>query len=185
MIFLDTETGGLDESRHPLLEVAWAVDDGDVQFIRFPHDVRQCDPRALQLNDYDERGLGDRHTWAKWWEINVFWKALVDATLCMSNPSFDERFLLAYGRANGHGRMSKVDVWKHRKVDIACMAMPQLGYDEPKGLATIVTDLNALDYEVPAPTHGAVNDVLALRAAYRALEDLAKTPQRWVTGVAG
>ena len=42
-IFLDTETGGLDDEWQPVLEAAWAVEDGPIRVLRFPHDVRDCE----------------------------------------------------------------------------------------------------------------------------------------------
>ncbi len=174
LVFLDTETGGFDDSKHPLIEVAWAVENGAVESLFLPHDVRTCDPKALDINGYDARHLGHRRLWADRMKINALWAALRGQTLVMSNPSFDERFLLAYGRAEGLGDDGKVDVWKHRKIDIATYAMPILGHDEPKGLAAIVTELRQRgDYDLPAPDHGARNDVIALRSAYRVLQGLA------------
>lgn len=186
LVFLDTETGGLDDAQHPLLEVAWAVEDGPVQSLILPHDVRACDPKALDVNGYDARHLGHRKLWADSMKINALWAALAGHTLVCSNPSFDERFLLAFARAEGIlGPGDKVDPWKHRKVDISSYAMPLLGHSEPKGLAAIVAELQSWGYGVPTPTHDARVDVLALRAAYRLLEGLAKAPQRWIQGVAG
>lgn len=184
LLFIDTETGGFDDAKHPLIEVAWAVEDGPVQSLILPHDVRACDSRALDVNGYDARHLGHRKRWADRMLIHSFWAALDGMTLVAANPSFDERFLLAYGRAEGLGRLDgKVDIWKHRKIDVEAYAMPILGHTEPKGLATIVEELAAMGAEIPWPDHSARNDVLALRAAYRVLTELAAFPQRWVQRV--
>lgn len=177
-VYVDTESGGLDDSKHPLLELAWAIEGGEVKTVRFPHDVRECDEFALQVNGYDERRLGDRKTWSSTMEIYRAWADMQGATLIMSNPSHDERFLLAYARTQpalmrGFTRGAP---WHHRKINIADYAMPLLGYDEPQGLAKIVEDLNALGQGIPWPDHSAAGDVEALRAAFLALETVPGPP---------
>ncbi len=181
LVFLDGEMGGLDDSRHPSLEYAWALGlDGPIHTIRLPHDVRQCDPRALEMNGYDRRLLGDRHQWANVMQVYAFWSTLAGKTLVISNPSHDERFLLAYARKPENAALRRFGgsvpgaAWKHRKIDIASVAMPVLGYARPKGLNDICLDLQARGYDrVTLPTHGAAEDVQALRTAYYALEDIA------------
>jgi hypothetical protein len=180
LVFIDTESGGLDETVHPLLEVAWAFEDCDVRSIVLPHDVRDCDGEALAINRYDERGLGDRHKWVDVDFVGGLWALLADTTLVASNPSHDERFLLAYARKAGisalvRGKGFTHSPWKHRKIDIASYAMPVLGLTEPVGLAAIRDRLVLDGHDIPAPDHSAVGDVVTLRACFRVLEDLAVT----------
>lgn len=171
--YLDGETGGFDEVEHPLIEVAWATEDGPIQRLILPHDVRDCDEKALEINHYDERRLWDRHTWAKPVEIMAMFADLQGGTLVCSNPSFDERFLLAVSdEIEAFLMFGKRDPWKHRKIDIASYAMPLLGHEEPMGLERIWRDLTALGHSIPEPTHGAIADVACLRACMVALDQM-------------
>lgn len=169
--FVDTETGGFDERFHPLVETAVADEEGAPRTLVLPHDVRQCTEGALMANRYDERGLGNRKRWASGQQIAALYAELAGTTVVCSNPSFDERFLLAFQDANPHWMPTyQRGPWLHRKIDIASYAMPLLGHERPKGLAAICQELRDLDYDVPLPDHGAANDVLALRSAYQTLE---------------
>ena len=148
LIYLDTETTGLDPFSHEVWEIAWAVGDGPVETMQVRHSLAGADVMALRINGYvdrwekaatdtDEAGL--RNT-------------LSGATLVCSNPSFDEAFLRQrWGRTP----------WHHRKIDIATYAMPALGLDRPVGIAQIAERLG-----VRAPDHTAAGDVLTLRACY-------------------
>lgn len=174
LIFIDTETGGFDERVHPLLEVAWAGGEGPVQSLVLPHDVRQCDEAALRVNSYDERRLWDRHRWADNSKIAALYAALSGATLVMSNPSFDERFLLRFQDKHPEATPYKRGPWLHRKIDISAYAMGILLHERPKGLHAICEELRRdWSMDVSLPDHGAANDVLALRSAFYALESLA------------
>ena len=55
LVYLDTETTGLDYRRHAVWEIAYAVDDGPVRSSIVSHDLFDADPEALQLNGYYDR----------------------------------------------------------------------------------------------------------------------------------
>lgn len=77
-----------------------------------------------------------------------------------ANPAFDAAFLTArWGTAP----------WHLRLLDVEAYAMGALGYDRPRGLATITQDLRARGFEIPVPDHSAAADVAATRAAFYAL----------------
>lgn len=150
LVYLDTETTGLDPNLHEVWEVAWAVDDGPIISGSVWHRLENFDPKALEINGYHER-------------IDVIepvdgddlYKALHGATLVGANPAFDAAFLRArWGEAP----------WRYRMLDVEAYAMPLLGYSEPKGLATIAADLG-----VEAPDHTAAADVHTLRECHRRL----------------
>ncbi len=151
LIYLDTETTGLDPSVHEVWEIAWAVNDGPVETLQVHHSLNQADVVALRINKYVDR----------WTEPAAgalearLQKILKGATLVCSNPSFDEAFLRERWRETP---------WHHRKIDIATYAMPALGLDRPAGLAQIAERLG-----VRAPDHTAEVDVLVLRDCYRKL----------------
>ena len=148
LIYLDTETTGLDPHQHQVWEIAWAVDHGPVNVMQVRHSLDQADVVALRINKYVDR----------WTEPAAgalearLQKILKGATLVCSNPSFDEAFLRERWREAP---------WHHRKIDIATYAMPALGLDRPVGLAQIAERLG-----LRAPDHTAEGDVLTLRACY-------------------
>ena len=148
LIYLDTETTGLDPHQHQVWEIAWAVDHGPVNVIQVHHSLSCADPVALKMNGYLDRweGVCEAGTETRLRD------RLRGATLVCSNPSFDEAFLRERWRETP---------WHHRKIDIATYAMPALGLDRPVGIAQIAERLG-----VRAPDHTAAGDVLTLRACY-------------------
>lgn len=159
LIFLDTETTGLDPAKHEVWEIAYASLDGEIERFFVEHDVGTADPKALDLGGYHARykhptPLGRIARIAH--EISLR-NLLRGATLVGSNPAFDAEFL---------SRRWDRSPWHHRLLDIATFAMPALGYDRPMGLATIAHDLG-----IEAPDHTAAGDVHVLRESYRVLAD--------------
>jgi DNA polymerase III epsilon subunit-like protein len=153
LVYLDTETTGLDPFQHEVWEIAWALEDGPVQTMQVRHSLAGADVEALRMNGYldrwdravgDAREAGLRNT-------------LRGATLVCCNPAFDEAFLRQRWGST---------YWHHRKIDIATYAMPALGLDRPAGLATIAERLG-----VQAPDHTAAQDVRTLRECYQLLRD--------------
>ena len=157
LVFLDTETTGLDPERHEVWELAYAVDDGPICSSKVHHSLRNADPTALLMNGYlsrpDSLPLD---------QIRLESDAqgvLVGATLVGANPAFDAGFLRArWG----------VAPWHYRLFDVEAYAAGVLGWDGPKGLAAIRAAL-ADDYDIPAPDHTAAGDVATLRACFYAL----------------
>lgn len=171
IVYLDTETTGIDPTRHQVWEIAYAVDDGPVHSGIVPHTTISAERAALDIGRYDDRTIGQSTSYDL---DGVTFTALTDATLCGANPAFDAAFLRArWGQAP----------WRYRLLDVEAYAMGALGYDETKGLKTIRDDLVRLDYEIPEPDHTAAGDVATVRACHQALRDLYKMPTKWVTGV--
>lgn len=158
LIFLDTETTGLDPNRHEVWEVAFAVGDGPIATYHLEHHLRTADVTALEINGHGKRFHGadpdaDLH----------LRRVLTGATIVGSNPAFDAAFLSArWGYSP----------WHHRMVAVESMAMQEFGWDRPKGLADVTTALRAINYDIPQPDHSAAGDVATLRAVYRALRDV-------------
>jgi len=183
-VFLDLETTGL-ELHHDAWELAWAVEDGPVQVHQVPHDLRNADPDALELNGYYRR--------ANPWKVNPradleLRRALTGATLVAANPTFDAiRLQLRWG----------VAPWHYRVVDVSAMSIPVLGMKQsiltgldgkpmtvelPKGLWDITNELrDDHGIEVPLPNHTAKRDVEALRAVYHGLMSLAAGQRAYST----
>lgn len=160
LVFLDTETTGLDPARHEVWEIAWSVGDGPIRTAVLPHGVATANPKALELNGYVSRGLGlAPDPW-----VDVELKAeLTGATIVGSNPAFDTAFLQArWG----------VAPWHHRLIAVESMAYALLHYERPKGLAGVAADLREAGHDVPEPDHTAAGDVATLRAVFTALRGI-------------
>ena len=56
-VYVDTETTGLDPSRHEVWEMAFALEDGPVRVMTVPHSLRNADPTALRINRYQTRSI--------------------------------------------------------------------------------------------------------------------------------
>lgn len=158
LVFLDTETTGLDPALHEVWEIAWAIGDGQIQSGVLPHSLRTADPEALALNGYHRPSRG---------AVNVdpgldpfLRKQFTGATIVGSNPAFDTAFLRArWG----------VAPWHHRMIAVESVALGVLGYERPKGLAGVAADLRDRGHDIPEPDHTAAGDVATLRAVYVAL----------------
>ena len=153
LVYLDTETTGLDPLVHQVWEIAWAVNDKPVETMQVRHSLAGADVVALRINGYLDRWdkpVTDTH------EAELL-TMLQGVTLVCCNPAFDEAFL--------RQRWGSTP-WHYRKIDIATYAMPALGLDRPTGLATIAERLG-----VQAPDHTAAQDVRTLRECYQLLRD--------------
>jgi hypothetical protein len=161
LVFLDTETTGLDPALHEVWEIAWAIDDGAILSRVLPHSLATADPEALALNHYWDRFPGE--------EVDpgldpFLRKQFTGVTIVGSNPAFDTAFLRArWG----------VAPWHHRLIAVESMAFAVFGYEKPKGQAAVAADLRDRGYEIPEPDHTAAGDVATLRAVYTALREVA------------
>lgn len=157
LVFLDTETTGLDPALHEMWEIAWAVNDGPTQSCIVTHTICTADPRALELNGYWTRGFAEHPVESA--DVTLR-EILAGATIVGANPAFDTAFLRArWGLAP----------WHHRLVDVESMALTVLDYDRPKGLHALATDLRDRGHDIPSPDHTAAADVETTRAVYNAL----------------
>lgn len=162
LLFLDTETTGLDPDRHDVWELAFAVDDDPVQAFILPHSLARADATALKLNGYHERyPLG---AVADGPQIDVLLREeFRGKTLVGANPAFDAAFLRArWGEAP----------WHYRMVDIESYAMAKFKWSRPRGLKDIYVELAGRGYSITQPDHTAAADVAALREAFFILTDL-------------
>lgn len=160
IVYIDTETTGLDPHVHEVWEIAWAWGLNEVQSAVVAHSGISADREALRINGYLHREgwVYDGHDAAS--AERDFADALHGNTLCAANPAFDAAFLKArWGKAP----------WKYRLFDIEAYAMGALGYEIPQGLARIAADLTDKGYDIPTPDHTASGDVETLRACHLAL----------------
>jgi DNA polymerase III epsilon subunit-like protein len=168
LVYTDTETTGLSLHHHQLVELGWAVDDGDVIAGIVPHTLEHAEPRALEVNRYYERNLDFRHGWNHDL-VEEFMRAAAGNIIVGANPAFD-----AY-RIERHAGYS---TWYYRLADIASAAWLMLGFEEPPGLRRLRDRLTELGYEVPEPDHAAGGDVRTVRACLKVLQQIAEYQNR-------
>lgn len=163
LVFLDTETLGLDPLRHPIWEAAWAEEEGDVDWTFLTHATPQYEERALEINHYTERMERFDHEAALAGEAAMleFFTSRPRCTIVGANPSFDSiRLWLRWNVAQ----------WGYRHIDIESYAMPILGLDRPIGMNGIWGHLTAKGYSIPENDHSAAGDVETLRWCWDALQ---------------
>lgn len=175
IVFLDTETGGLDCNKHPLIEVAWSVGGGPIHELVMPHNIFAAEPKALEVNNYHDRGLAlaPRATDD---EIEGLWADLSSATLCGANPAFDAGFLKRFfeSRYALVGGDKAPDPWKYRLLDIEAFAAGVLGLpgDPVSSLKNLTDQLTGLGHAIHEPDHTAAGDVRTLMDCYRVLREI-------------
>lgn len=173
LVYLDCETLGLDMLRHEVWEVAWAVEDEPVKSGVISHHFNAAYQKsALEVNGYPQHGIDYDHDHAAQTEGDLY-SALVDATVVGANPYFDlVRLSLRWERTDWAEKAKGKEPWHYRSIDIESYAMPLLDYTRPQGLSKVCMDLRNRGYDVPEPDHTSAGDVEALRAAYKALQEL-------------
>lgn len=161
LVFLDTETTGLDPEQHEVWEIAYAIDDGPIKSGIVRHAFTKPDPKALAMNGYLDRALDVTPDPVFERDLRA---NLEGATLVGANPAFDAAFLRArWGYAP----------WHHRLWDVEAYAAGVHGLSALAGLATIAAVLRDLGHDVPQPDHSAAADVATLRASFYALHSIA------------
>lgn len=163
-VFLDTEYDRLDTATANLLEVAWAVEDHPVVSGVPPHSIDGADPKALEINRYFERDLGNKTRWDRD-IIDITAKMTAGQTLVAANPRCDAEIL---------ARFIGFEPWHYRLCDIESVAFLLLDFEQMPGLRDIQKRLSALGYELPEPDHSAGGDVETLRAVFRILQRIAR-----------
>jgi oligoribonuclease (3'-5' exoribonuclease) len=164
LVYLDIEATGLDPLVHDVVEIAWAVEDGEVRSYVPEHSLAFADGQALTVNRYFDRDL-DRRTDDTWSIQRELVRDLQGATVVGSNPAFDTMFLR---RKIGYAP------WHHRLVDVSNVAMMVFDWHRPKGLVDVTAALVERGLELPTPDHTATGDVECTRAVYLALRELGR-----------
>ncbi|QIQ62966.1 DNA polymerase III subunit [Streptomyces phage Moab] len=156
LVFVDTETTGLDSSSDKLVELSYATLDSDIKTLYFG--VTEVPDFIDNLTKFYERGV-DKMPEASIEEIDEFRNLFDGSTMVAANPAFDKGFLLEEQLFTAHYRM----------LDVESYAMARLGLDEVPSMFKIVQELEARGYVLTQPDHSSYNDVKALREAYKIL----------------
>jgi hypothetical protein len=131
LAFLDTETTGLDPTRHEVWEIAYILGEHEKRFVMQP-DLRNADPRALEISHYYDveaqvqEGQKDPDTAQVIWEApqTVAWHISRDLRgrhIVGNVPSFDDAFLKAFLH-----RMGQPVTWRYHLIDIEPMIVGYL-----------------------------------------------------------
>lgn len=178
-IFLDTETGGLDPSKHPLLEIAFVIVDlSNLQILEeysslvkpsLP-DWRLCDNDALRINGFkihEFESASPIETVSS--EIlTIFEKHNVhrkNAVFICQNPSFDRAFFSKVI----HPQIQEAHKWPYHWLDLASMYWAiKLNKGQKPWDNGLSKDKIALDLGLPcekAP-HRAMRGVMHLKQCF-------------------
>lgn len=185
LIFLDTETTGLQIDKHTIWEIAWAVAHHDrerglllvqrrfhttVQLSR--HDLREADPDALKVGHFEERYQAEHAMTPV-----AAMKELVDdcARICVGTeqslphfvgavPGFDHNMLCdnwlgwpGFGEGN----------WHYHLIDVETLAAGKLGVNPPYTHSELA---DMLGVEInPRTRHTAMGDVDVCVGMYAAV----------------
>jgi DNA polymerase-3 subunit epsilon len=131
LIFVDTETTGLDPELHEVIEIAFVmadIRDGRLIVVDTweskikPEALERADPRALAVNGYCDEDWQDApeayHVWrSAWYRVQD-----KRAMLCGHNVGFDVRFMIEAWKRHGHGRPA----FDYRTIDTYAYALPYL-----------------------------------------------------------
>lgn len=156
LVFVDTETTGLDATADKLVELSYATLNSDIKTLYFG--VREVPDFIDNLTKFYARGV-DKMQEASIEEIDEFRNLLEGNTMVAANPAFDKAFLDEEQLWTGHYRM----------LDIESYAMSKLELDQVPSMFQIVQELEKRGYNLTQPDHSSYNDVKALREAYNIL----------------
>lgn len=126
IVFLDTETTGLDPDHEQVFEIAGIEQDGTEHVYRVEPlgiVVAHMHPKAAEVNRYHERTAAEGWEWD---DLHAVLDALTDlldgAHICGAVPNFDARFLTALYR----DECRNPPAWHYHLIDIEAMAVGYL-----------------------------------------------------------
>lgn len=181
VVFVDTETTGLDPDRHEIWELAIITADGSEWEWQLPVDLARADPTGLRIGRFYERraAVVPRPTSlagiARWRTGGSAWVSdgvtdmaqqvavLLDGRhLVGAVPSFDAAFLGRWLRAHGQAA-----AWHYHLVDVEALAAGKLGVAPPWKSDDLTAGLGLeIDHE---GRHTALGDARWAKAIYQAV----------------
>jgi DNA polymerase III alpha subunit (gram-positive type) len=155
-IYVDIETTGLDSSRDNIVELSYAIEQGEITTLY--GGIESVSPQIDELIKFYERGV-DKKAPATEEDIDLFLEATKGQTMVAANPAFDSQFL------------KDRDLWSmsYRMLDIESYGMAKLGLDYVPGMKELYEILTTQGYNVPKPDHSSYGDVRALRFMFNIL----------------
>jgi DNA polymerase III alpha subunit (gram-positive type) len=156
LVFVDTETTGLNAQTDKLVEVTYAVNENEPVTLFFG--IKKVPAFIDDLTKFSERKVYDEPA-ATEEQIETFKKALENQTMVAGNPKFDVGFLEANGLYTAH----------YRTLDVQSYAMAKLNLDFLPSMKEIHDILVQRGYKFTKPDHSSRNDVLFMREAFNVL----------------
>ena len=175
VVFLDTETTGLDPDRHEIWEVALIDWDGEgwveYQWFIKPERLEDADPIALDIGKYWER-VPRNGSDAKWTDAQIVCNAIRALTwnkhLCGAIPSFDEERLRLMMYANGVPWK-----WHYHIIDIEAMSVgwilgkrPEIEIELPWKSEQLIDLIDPRSRITPTEKHTALGDARQVKAIF-------------------
>lgn len=180
LAFVDTETTGLDPTKHEVIDVAVVFDREVAERLKIPHltyedayayfsskvrpeRIEDAEPKALEVNGYTPEAWVDAPSRAE--VAAKLIQILPDTLMCGHNVNFDKSFIQAMIRAAGFD--FRVD---YHSIDTQTLAYTKL---VSKGLTRL--RLDAIREHLGWPTkggHAALKDALDCRKLYHTLVQL-------------
>jgi DNA polymerase III epsilon subunit-like protein len=165
LVFLDTETTGLDPRRHELLEVGMIIrTDNQIGSDKTVHfslniDPTRADTKALEVNRYWDRvdELANIQVSESFAE-NALMLWLQGAVIIGNNPQFDLRFIEAFLRETP---------WHYHPVDLKALVAGRLGLGEPPWSTSDIAE--QAQVPIPENAHSALVDARWNRDLYDAV----------------
>lgn len=154
LIFVDTETGGLDAESDPLIELTYAPLKGEPHTLWFG--VTEVPEFIDDLIGFTKRGIAGRLS--PWEEIRRFREVCDGATMVAANPAFDKAFLEREHLFSFHYRM----------LDVESYAMAKLGLDYVPSMKDLYDRFYRV-HSLTEPDHTSRNDVLCMREIFEIL----------------
>lgn len=166
LLFVDTETTGLDPTKHELLEVAALRTSPDGLTIisayeakLLPLHIGAAEPKALAINGYTPEEWTPEKCVAPGTVVDALQKMAANTVLVGQNVSFDEGFLTPL-----FTRLNMKAPWGYHKIDTVALGWPMFLHTEMEGLS--LGKMCAFLGVAQMPTHRAAADVAACREVY-------------------
>lgn len=164
VVFLDTETTGLDPDVHSLWEIALIVDEQEHVF-RLEPNIIAASPDALRITRFYDRVMDPLWQWTPGPKHVAFEIARLTSGrhLVGAVPSFDAAFLTRLLRQSG-----LQPAWHYHLVDVEALAAGKLGIEPPWDTRKLAAALGIA--ELPADVvHTALGDARWAKAIYEAV----------------
>lgn len=167
VVFVDTETTGLDPDQHEIWEVALVDADGRTFEWMLPVDLGRADPAALRIGRFHDRWQASMAES----DATVFAKQFVDLTrgkhLVGAVISFDAERLWRLLRSN-----DQCPMWHYHLVDVEALIAGKLGQPPPWSSEDLsrAVGVDPSDFN----RHTALGDALWVKAQYEAVMGAAK-----------
>jgi len=159
IIFIDSETTGLDDRTQQITEIAWCGVTGPSDRLVVPHFTHEAEQAALDISGHHARELWEPSTWASREDMLALHNVIAGATLAGANVGFDVRFLSNIF----HDRP-----WHYRTLDVEAYAAGALGWEVGHKLSETSSYLRDMGFTVHESDHTAQHDVLCARDVYLA-----------------